>query len=407
MFEPRPGAALVTGEHGSFGVYIPNHTWDELSTVGLGVGAVALTPEQMLAAYAKSTQQLQALEAGGLSGALYFELADVEREQQGFVTYDRAVAKVPLAAIANINARLIGRAPNQAAAIESLQLDAADWVPESQRYADLLEQFRRGRHDLSFLALLALLALREGDPERAIELTSVFVAHAPQPYTKQIWASVLALTHSSRDRGFELLSTRSAEANAFLGPEAAQKKVLEVIGRELIVPYFKSERREVGWDAFERSVAERHGPLGAEAVIGARMMDELQKEDWGRFGASFVRYFATATARSPYALHSLCYRVLKHVDEVPVLEAAARVMWWQINAERDYPVFGRYDPIELDTYGSLLCRLGRAREALAWHELAAALSDGRAPDVTENLRRARAAVRSQHSPANLGWSSVA
>jgi hypothetical protein len=395
MFAAQPRAARVTGEYGSFGVYIPDHTWDELSLVGLGVGAQGLTPQQMLAAYAKSIESLKALEAQGLSGALYFQVVDVEREQQGFVTYDRAVAKVSIAEIEKLNTQLIARAANYEAAIAGFSVDLVDYTPESQRYADFIAQFRNGRRDLPFLTRLALMALRQGDPPQALAATNEFVAHAREPYTKDTWASLVAITHSSLDRGFERLTTRAEEANALLEPQIAQKKVLEIIGRELIVPYFQSESREMGWDEFERRVAERHGSLGAEAVIGARMMEELIKEDWAHFGASFVRYFATAIPRSPYASHSLCYQVLKHVDDQFVVETAVRVMQWQITADEDYPVHGRYDPIELDTYATLLRKLGRAREALGWHELAVSLSDERAPEVIENLRRTQAALRAQ------------
>lgn len=42
----------------------------------------------------------------GLSGAIYTEPYDVELEQNGFLTYDRAIIKVPVEQMYKINSKL-------------------------------------------------------------------------------------------------------------------------------------------------------------------------------------------------------------------------------------------------------------------------------------------------------------
>jgi hypothetical protein len=62
-------------------------------------------------------------------------------------------------------------------------------------------------------------------------------------------------------------------------------------------------------------------------------------------------------------------------------------MRWQIDAPRESPTFGRYDPVELDTYANLLYKSGRIADALEWQERAVALSDGRDREIVANLEK--------------------
>jgi Glycosyl hydrolases family 2, sugar binding domain/Glycosyl hydrolases family 2/Glycosyl hydrolases family 2, TIM barrel domain len=368
--------ARVTGEWGSFGVFVEGHVWDELQPVGGGVGGWAMTPAQMLDAYANSMQKLKRLEAQGLSGSNYFELFDVEGEQQGFLTYDREYSKVPVAEIERLNARIVPRAKNYTSATAGFAVMAADASPEPQRYAGLLSEYRNGRRDLPFLKRLALMAFRQNDQAQGTEVGNGLIARLRKPYSKDAWALIAALTRTSKDSGYELLRSKGGEANAVLGPQAAEKKILEVISREAIDPYFTDKKRVPDWQTLEQSVGARYGPLGSEAVYGARMMYELVKEDWPKFGEFYARYFATAISRSGYPLHTLSYQVLENVNDSRALTTAIHVMNHYLDADKEIPVLRHYDPTALDTYANLLYKVGRKKDALAWEQKAVRLSEG-------------------------------
>jgi len=387
MFPAQPRVASVTGEFGSFGAYIEGHVWDELGQLGRGVGGSELTAQQFLAAYRTASEQLGELEKQGLSGSAYFQIFDVESEQQGFITYDRQIAKVPITEIESVNSKIVPRAKNYAAAIEGFSVETDDGRSAAQRYESRLQEFKSGRRDLPFLRDLALAALRQADREAAEQATSEFLSRVPQPYTAETWRSIAGMTQHSAGRAFKLFRTRAAEVNSLLGEQAAEKKILEIITRELVAPYFQDRQRAKSWTDFERAVVDVHGPLGREAVLGARMMDGFVKEDWVDFGNCYARYFETALSRSPYSLHSLSYRVLQHVTDPRVIEVAVRVMKWQISANREAPVFGQYDPVELDTYARLLFKSGRRAEALQWQQRAVTLSDGRDQEIVQNYAR--------------------
>jgi hypothetical protein len=75
------------------------------------------------------------------------------------------------------------------------------------------------------------------------------------------------------------------------------------------------------------------------------------------------------------------------VSDRTALETAIRVMRWQLDSPRESPVFGQYDPTELDTYANLLYKVGRRLEAIEWQQKAVALSDGRDREIVENLEK--------------------
>jgi tetratricopeptide (TPR) repeat protein len=390
MLPLQKGVAATTGEHGSFGAFIEGHVWADTRQVGTGLGAAGLTPKQMLEAYAQSVEKLKTLEAQGLSGSNYFEIFDVEQEHQGFITYDREIVKIPVAEMARLNARLVPQAKNYAAATEGFSVKDADQTPEAQRYAGLLSEYQKGIRDPTFLKRLTLMALRQKDQQRATEFGNELIARMAAPYSRESWKVIAAITHTPQDKGFELFRTHTAEANASLGSEAAQKKTVEVIYQDAIEPSFKGEQRAPDWAAMENTVAARYGALGREAVYGTRMMYALVKSDWKDFGSFYLRYFETGMGRSLYPLHSVSYYVLEHVSDPQVLRAAVKVMQRAIDQDREGPALGRYDPVELDTYARLLYKIGRKDEALRWQRKAAELSEGRDAQIIGNLRRMQA-----------------
>lgn len=402
MLPAQANVASVTGEHGSFGVYIEGHAWNELLPVGLGVGRSDMTPPQMLEAYAASIEQLKTLQAQGLSGAAFFQLADVETEQQGLLTYDRAVAKVPVHEIQKLNAKLVPQAKNYVEATRGFAVENAQWTPEPQRYQSLITEFRRGRRDLAFLQRLSLMALRQQDQPGATEFGNAFVAQAPQPYTTEAWKTIFAITRTTKDSGFQLFRKHAEDANAALAPQAAQKKYIDILLRELIAPQYKSQQHKVDWENLERTLTAGYGELAREAVYGARMMDAFLRQDWPTFGSFYVRYFETATGRSPYQVHSLSYQVLVHVSDRKALETALRVMRWQLDSPREAPVFGQYDPTELDTYANLLYKMGRSSEALEWQSKAVSLSFGRDREILGNLEKMKRGMRVDSESVRTG-----
>jgi hypothetical protein len=218
------------------------------------------------------------------------------------------------------------------------------------------------------------------------------MAHASEPYSRDIWTVVVATTSTSKSKGFELLRGRSGEADRALGPETAEKKLAEVIRSEVVAPKLNASQHPIDWAALETATFAQYGALGREVITGAKMMDDWVKKDWASFGRSYVRYFETATPRSRYPIHSVSYQVLENVSDAQALGKAIAVMKWDLEQDKPDPVFGQYDPTELDTYANLLYKAGRRAEALEWEQQAVKLSDGRDAEITRHLEKIKRGV---------------
>lgn len=105
---PIPDAkrAAVQGEFGGLGLHTRGHEW--------GGGSFAYewhsSPADVTQRYTGLIDTASALMIdSGLSAAIYTEVTDIEQELNGFITYDRAVIKVNVAAIHDANQQLIER----------------------------------------------------------------------------------------------------------------------------------------------------------------------------------------------------------------------------------------------------------------------------------------------------------
>jgi hypothetical protein len=100
--DPRPphperARAAVLGEYGGLGYNTPGHMWQES---GWGYALFA-DREALTERFEDFFGVLRAAAAGsGLSAAVYTQTSDIETENNGLLTYDRAEAKIDLTAVA-------------------------------------------------------------------------------------------------------------------------------------------------------------------------------------------------------------------------------------------------------------------------------------------------------------------
>ncbi|WP_440134802.1 glycoside hydrolase family 2 protein [Chitinophaga sancti] len=94
-----PQKAAVLGEWGGLGVSIEGHRWDPAKSYSY----LDITRADFPDYYQALMQLLYLYEKAGLSGAIYTQPFDVEGEENGLVTYDRKVVKMPLPFIKAVN----------------------------------------------------------------------------------------------------------------------------------------------------------------------------------------------------------------------------------------------------------------------------------------------------------------
>ncbi|MFE4058485.1 PA14 domain-containing protein [Streptomyces sp. NPDC059096] len=106
---PDGKRALVSGEYGGLGLAVPGHAWPVQHTY-VGVDQAAYTD-----AYLEELDKVRALACQGSNGAVYTQIADVEGELNGLLTYDRKVLKPDAQRLKAAHEALIRDAENPAA----------------------------------------------------------------------------------------------------------------------------------------------------------------------------------------------------------------------------------------------------------------------------------------------------
>jgi hypothetical protein len=103
---PRPDDRIfVISEFGGYSLLIPGHAWDETQKFGYRSFD---TPDELTAAYlALLESEIGPLIPQGLAAAIYTQTTDVESEINGYLTYDRKVAKMDIPSIRAAHEKLI------------------------------------------------------------------------------------------------------------------------------------------------------------------------------------------------------------------------------------------------------------------------------------------------------------
>jgi hypothetical protein len=92
---------MVMGEFGGHGYPVPGHLWDA-GRRNWGYGDLPKTEAEYRERYATSIRMLNDLRRQGIAAGVYTQTTDVEGEVNGLMTYDRRVAKIPAAELAEL-----------------------------------------------------------------------------------------------------------------------------------------------------------------------------------------------------------------------------------------------------------------------------------------------------------------
>ncbi|WP_142686581.1 glycoside hydrolase family 2 protein [Chitinophaga polysaccharea] len=360
--EPRnppglPGKAKVLGEFGGIGVAVPSHQWDDLQ----GWGYISSTADELKQKYEQMIFTLKRLEKEGLSGAIYTQPFDVEGEENGLLTYDREIIKIPLNNLRDINRTLIkGNIDTNPSFTIATNINSDD---NDNRYEELLLQYKKGKLDSSFLRRLVLTALRKKDQLHATEVGNSYIDILTTPLSKENLLFINYITNTTDDRGFYLLSTNVDKVNAIFGKVYAQYKVKQVIEKSDF-PGFIDKVTALNWDSLYQEMSHKYGQLGEELVLGKQMMYYHDTQDWKNYGKYYKLYFKKAYKHPDYKINNLTWLIFINVDDPIILEFATQVIKY------DLETWDQYNPSAYDTYANLLHKLNKSSEGIIWEEKA-------------------------------------
>jgi hypothetical protein len=370
-----PGKARILGEFGGIGVFIPDHQWNTMSAWGY----IQVTPSSLKGKYTIMNQHLKLLEREGLSGSIYTQPFDVEGEQNGLMTYDREIIKIPFEELRKIHSQLIAHT----GAIPAVTAQAADITDPGILYSQLLQQYIDGKNDQPFLRKLAMTAQQVGDKPGARKAAAEYIARLQSPYSPEDLNYVLQVTTSTRDTGFSLLRDHAAEVNKVLGARQAEVKMMNLIYQDEIHQAVADQNTAPDWNKLASQVRP-YGATGEEILLRAKTIHFLNRQDWDNFARAADEYVKKygQYLRSE-ELNQYAWTAFEQVNDAALLEPALK--WSQLSLKAGE------QPAYLDTYANLLYKLGKKDEAVKMQEKAVSMAND--DSLKENLEKMKRGER--------------
>ncbi len=364
------GKARVLGEFGGIGVFIPDHQWDPLQ----GWGYIQVTPSALKTKYTIMNQHLKLLEREGLSASIYTQPFDVEREQNGLMTYDREIIKIPFGELRKIHAPLV---PNLGIIPEVIAINA-DVTDPGKQYSGMLQEYIEGKRDAVFLKRMALVAQQVGDKPGVRRASGDYISTLKAPFSKEDVDYVMQLTTSTKDPGFAILHNYAAEINMILGSRQVEVKMMNLIYVDEIEPFVDGENANPDWNELKNKIT-AYGPPGEEILLRAKTIYFLNHQDYIQFVQAGTEYITKyGQDIKPEELNDFAWAAFENVDAQDLLLKA--VEWSTLSLKKET------QPTYMDTEANLLYKAGRKEEAIALQEKAVQLS-GNNSELEKTLRK--------------------
>lgn len=297
----QAGKAQVCGEFGGIGVFIPDHQWN----TGSAWGYINSTPAAFKAKYAVMNQHLKLFEAEGLGGSIYTQPCDVEGEQNGIMTYDREVVKIPFTDLRKIHSALN---PDVLSGSWMTGLDVvakdADLTEPAQLYADAVAQYMTGKRDGILLKKLTMMAGQTNDLAGKARFGNEYMATLKEPYSADDIAFIDGMTKKVTDKGFSGLLTRAQS------DRGAHVKAMNIIFADVIQPFVPSPEVKPDWSAVEAAV-KAYGQPGEEIYLRAKTIHTLNQQDWEQYKPSAKAYLGKFGANIPDTEKTMLEKTIK------------------------------------------------------------------------------------------------
>jgi len=280
----QTGKAQVVGEFGGIGVAIAGHEWNPIK----GWGYIDVAPDQLEGKYHILVENLKMLEDEGLSGSIYTQPFDVEGEENGLMTYDREIVKIPFENIRKINSIINPNADTHIPSVEAKNSDKSD---EGEHYAELLDQYRRGTREPRFLRNLAMMAIRVNDKTGGTRIARSYIQTlSSNKLTEDDIKFISQFTKSTQDPGFVIINANRAEFGKALGERQLTVNMMNMIYIGDMQPMIDATDNP-DWDAIAAKI-KPYGEPGQEILLRAETVYDANKEDWKNYVPTAKAYLA-------------------------------------------------------------------------------------------------------------------
>ncbi|SDF12503.1 Glycosyl hydrolases family 2, TIM barrel domain [Mucilaginibacter pineti] len=233
------GKAQVCGEFGGIGVFIPDHQWNTETAWGY----VNEKPADLKAKYAGMNASLEKFAAQGMSGSIYTQPFDVEGEQNGLMTYDREIVKIPFSELRKIHTRL------------NPDLQSAAWM----KYLKSVTAQDADLTDPAILSQRALVAFEGGSRDQ-----------------KTLQAVVRGVSKIA-DPGFKAMLSEQEAFRSAMGRATYSRFMYEMLFRQEIQQLFNEQK---SWEQIADHLKSHYGEVGEETYLRIKSLGALNGRDW-------------------------------------------------------------------------------------------------------------------------------
>lgn len=273
------GKAMVCGEFGGIGVFIPDHQWNTSSAWGYIQEKVAtLKPK-----YTIMVQYLQLLKEEGLSGSIYTQPFDVEGEQNGLMTYDREIVKIHFADLRKIHQPLNPEdaSPRWLAMTNEVKIQDADPRDPAELYSAMLSEYIKGNRSPKFLKKMVFAAAQAGDKLGGALAENDYISKLTGSLSDEEIQSVIQMTESTKDPGYEFMVKNEKRFKNVIGERKYKVALMNMIMKGEIEPLLNISDIP-NWDSIESKI-KIYGEPGAEMFARAKALTLFNKQDWHNF----------------------------------------------------------------------------------------------------------------------------
>lgn len=276
----QTGKARVVGEFGGIGVFIPDHQWNPMNAWGY----IQEKPAALQSKFTIMAQHLRLLQEEGLSASIYTQPFDVEGEQNGLMTYDREVVKIPFEELRKIHAPL-----NPAmGTIPVVTAQNADLTDPVMVYSQMLESYIKGKRDKDFLLKMAMAANQAGDEPGASMAGADYIATLKAPLSEEDIRIVGQFAKTSKDAGFAFMTKYPEDFKKVLGERQYQINMMNMIYKGTMEPMMKSHK---DWKEIETAM-NQYGEPGEEMFLRAKTVSSLNTKDWNTYVPAATAYLS-------------------------------------------------------------------------------------------------------------------
>ncbi len=377
--QSKPGMARTLGEFGGIGVPVEGHLWDEF-VAGWGYDGV-VTPDRMKQQYTGMVDSLVVLEKEGLSASIYTQPFDVESEQNGLITYDREVIKLPVETFRSIHKKLWPSTANTEAATKGLVAQVAA-AGGSRSYDEKLKEFENGNRDSAFLRTLAIMALQQKDKVNMAKVAGEYVSKLKDPYNETNLTFIKRTTTSTKDPGFKVFYDNAAKVNSILGKDESEALTTMLMEADYILPY--TAKGAPDWTTITSNLVNRYSTLGEEIALQSQFLYTVNHQEWVNLGkaidAWFPKYGINRKWISTMLINSVAWAVFENTNDKNVLKSAITMTSHAVSVDTSMPEL-------LDTHANLLYKFGNKDEALKWQEQAAKSGKPEIVEAYEKMKK--------------------